>query len=108
MTAMQSVLTLWAATSVPVTLAILEMDTPVQVNQQHTPCQITKSLAAIIIEYCHHNHTYLHICCVDSKDVGMCTSKKVYYTHDIVLLLCALVYIYMYNGPIGMDKQCTH
>ena len=48
MTAMQSVLTLWAATSVPATLDILEMDTPVQVSQQHTPCQITKSLAAII------------------------------------------------------------
>ena len=47
MTALQSVLTLWAATSVPATLDILEMDTPVQVNQQHTPCQITKSLAAI-------------------------------------------------------------
>ena len=47
MTALQSVLTLWAATSVPATLDILEMDTPVQVNQQHTPCQITKSLAGI-------------------------------------------------------------
>ena len=38
-TTMQSVLTLWAATSVPVTLDILETDTPVQVSQQHTLCQ---------------------------------------------------------------------